>query len=92
MDMMIALKSLNEMQETASIGLTFIQHDITVKYVTYFQMYYAVISLDYGLPNDRFDSCLRRDANPKTMTSSFRVQIVFTHAASKHYKFAVNSF
>ena len=39
MDMMIALKSLNEMQQTASMRLTFIQHDITVIYVTYFQMY-----------------------------------------------------
>ena len=39
----------------------------------------------------RFDSCLRRDGNPKTMTSSFGVQTVFT-TASKHYKFAVNSF
>ena len=39
MDMTIALKSLNEMQQTASMRLTIIQHDITVIYVTYFQMY-----------------------------------------------------
>ena len=36
MDMMIGLKSLNEMQQTASMRLTIIQHDITVIYVTYF--------------------------------------------------------
>ena len=41
MDMTIALKSLNEMQQTASMRLTIIQHDITVIYVTYFQMYYC---------------------------------------------------
>ena len=29
-DMTIALKSLNEMQQTASMGLTIIQHNITV--------------------------------------------------------------
>ena len=55
MDMTIALKSLNEMQQTTSMRLTIIQHDITVIYVTYFQMYYhfnAAISLDYRLPND----------------------------------------
>ena len=54
MDMTIALKSLNEMQQTASIRLTIIQHDITVIYVTYFRIliFNAVISLDYGLPND----------------------------------------
>ena len=39
MDMTIALKSFNEMQQTASMRLTIIQHDITVMYVTYFQMY-----------------------------------------------------
>ena len=39
----------------------------------------------------RFDSCLRRDGNAKTMTSSFGVRTVFT-IVSKHYKFAVNSF
>ena len=65
MDMTTDLKSLNEMQQTASMRLTIIQHDITVIYVTYFQMYYlltnAVISLDYRLPNDlhevRFVDC-----------------------------------
>ena len=40
MDMTIALKSLNEMQQTASMRLTIIQQYITVIYVTYFQMYY----------------------------------------------------
>ena len=40
MDMTIALKSLNEMQQTASMRLTIIQYDISVIYVTYFQMYY----------------------------------------------------
>ena len=40
MDMTIALKSLNEMQQTVSMRLTIIQDDITVIYVTYFQMYY----------------------------------------------------
>ena len=40
MDMTIALKTLNEMQQTASMRLTIIHHDITVIYVTYFQMYY----------------------------------------------------
>ena len=43
MDMMIALKSLNEMQQTASTRLTILQHDITVIYVTYFQMNYYLI-------------------------------------------------
>ena len=43
MDMTIALKSLNEMQQTASMRLTIIQHDITVTYVTYFQMYYYLM-------------------------------------------------
>ena len=43
MDMTIALKSLNGMQQTASMRLTIIQHDITVIYVTYFQMYYYLI-------------------------------------------------
>ena len=43
MDMTIALKSLNEMQQTASMRLTLIQHDITVIYVTYFQMYYNLM-------------------------------------------------
>ena len=36
MGMTIALKSLNEMQQTARMRLTIIQHDITVVYVTYF--------------------------------------------------------
>ena len=54
MEMRIALKSLNGMQQTVGMRLTIIQHDITVMYVIYFQMYFfnAVISLDYGLPND----------------------------------------
>ena len=43
MDMTIALKSLNEIQQTASIRLTIIPHDITVIYVTYFQMYYYLL-------------------------------------------------
>ena len=43
MDMKIALKSLNEMQQTASMRLTIIQHAITVIYVTYFQMYYYLV-------------------------------------------------
>ena len=43
MDMTIALKSLNEMQQKASFRLTIIQHDITVIYVTYFQMYYYLM-------------------------------------------------
>ena len=32
MDMTIALKSLNEMEQTASMRLTILQHDITVIY------------------------------------------------------------
>ena len=43
MDMTISLKSLNEMQQTASMRLTIMQHDITVIYVTYFQMYYYLM-------------------------------------------------
>ena len=39
MDMTIALNSLNEMQQTASMRLTIIQNS-TVIYVTYFQIYY----------------------------------------------------
>ena len=39
MDVTIALESLNEMQQTASMRLTIIQHDISVICVTYFQMY-----------------------------------------------------
>ena len=42
-DMTIALKSLNEMQQIASMRLTIIQHDMTVIYVTYFQMYYYLM-------------------------------------------------
>ena len=34
MDMTIAIKSLNEMQQTVSMRLTIISHDITVIYVT----------------------------------------------------------
>ena len=41
--MTIALKSLNEMQHTASMRLIIIQHNITVIYVTYFQMYYYLM-------------------------------------------------
>ena len=37
--MTLTLNSLNEMQQTASMHLTIIQHDITVIYVTYFQKY-----------------------------------------------------
>ena len=43
MDMRIALKSLNEIQQTASMRLTIIQHDMTVIYVTYFKMYYYLM-------------------------------------------------
>ena len=43
MDMTIALKSINEMQQTASMRLTIIQHDITVIYNTYFQMNYYLM-------------------------------------------------
>ena len=43
MDISIALKSLNEMQQTVSIRSTIIPHDITVIYVTYFQMYYYLM-------------------------------------------------
>ena len=43
MDMTIALKSLNEMQQTTSIRLTFIQNDIAVIYVTYLQIYYYLM-------------------------------------------------
>ena len=42
-DMTIDLKSFNEMQQTVSMRLTNIQHDITVIYVTYFQMYYYLM-------------------------------------------------
>ena len=43
MDMTIASKSINEMQQTAGMSLIIIQHDITVIYVTYFQMYYYLM-------------------------------------------------
>ena len=43
MGMTIDFKSLNEMQQTASMRLTILQHDITVIYVTYFQMYYYLM-------------------------------------------------
>ena len=43
MDLAIDLKSLNEMQQTASMRLTILQHDIKVMYVTYFQMYYYLM-------------------------------------------------
>ena len=43
MDMTIALKSLNEMQQTARMRLTIIQHAFTVIYVTYFQLYYYLM-------------------------------------------------
>ena len=43
MGMTIDLKSLNEMQQTASMRLTILQHDITVINVTYFQMYYYLM-------------------------------------------------
>ena len=40
MDIAKALKSLNEMQQTASMRLTILQPDTKVIYVTYFQIYY----------------------------------------------------
>ena len=43
MEMTIALKSLTKMQKTASMRLTVIPHDISVIYVTYFQMYYYLM-------------------------------------------------
>ena len=62
--MTIALKLLNEMQQTASMRLTIIQHDITVIYIHLLSnvlLSYAVISLGYGLPSDlhkmRFVDC-----------------------------------
>ena len=42
-DMTIALKSLNQMQQTASMHLTIIQYYIIVTYVTYFQMFYYLM-------------------------------------------------
>ena len=43
MDMTIVLKSLNEKQQTTSMCLIIRQHDISVIYVTYFQMYYYLM-------------------------------------------------
>ena len=43
MDMTIALKSFNEMQQKASMRITILQHNITVIYVTYFKMYYYLM-------------------------------------------------
>ena len=43
METTIALKPLNKMQQTASMRLTIIHYDITVTYVTYFQMYYYLM-------------------------------------------------
>ena len=40
---MIALKSLNEMQQTVSMRLTVLPHDITVIHVAYFQMSYYLM-------------------------------------------------
>ena len=42
-DMTIAFKSLNEMQQTASMRLTIMPHDISVICVTYFQMQYSLM-------------------------------------------------
>ena len=52
-DMTIALKSFNEMQQTASLRLSIILHDITVicYLLSNLLLFNAVISLDYGLPN-----------------------------------------
>ena len=38
-----ALKSINEMQQTTSMRLTIILHDIPVIYVTYIQMYHYLM-------------------------------------------------
>ena len=43
MDMTIALKAFNEMQQTASMSLNSISYDITVIYVTYFKLYYYLM-------------------------------------------------
>ena len=40
------------MQQTASVRLNIIPHDITVIHVTYFKMVNAVLSLDYEQPKD----------------------------------------
>ena len=51
-DMTIALKSLNEMQQTVSMSLTIIPHDISYKRYLLLNVLLLsyVISLDYGLP------------------------------------------
>ena len=41
--MTIALKSLNDTQQTVSMCLTIKQHDITVIHVTYIQMFYYLM-------------------------------------------------
>ena len=64
MDITIALKSFNEMQQTASMRFTIIQYDY-YSYIRYLLsnvfLFNAVISIDYGLPNDlhklRFVDC-----------------------------------
>ena len=43
MDVTIALKSFNEMQQRVSMRLTIVPYDITVIYVTYFQMYHYLM-------------------------------------------------
>ena len=43
MDMTIAVKASNEMQETASLRLNSIPYNITIIYVTYFQIYYYLM-------------------------------------------------
>ena len=64
MDMMIALKSLNEIQQAVSMPLTIMPHAITIIYIYLLSnvlLFNAVMSLDYGLPNDlqemRFVDC-----------------------------------
>ena len=56
MDMTVALKLLNEMQQTVNMRLTIIPHDITIIRIRYLLsnvlLFNAVISLNYGLPND----------------------------------------
>ena len=43
MDITIAFKSFNEMQQTVSMRLTIMPHDSSVICVTYFQMYYYLM-------------------------------------------------
>ena len=43
MDMTIALKAFNEMQQTASMRLNSTHYDITVIYVTYFYLFYYLM-------------------------------------------------